>query len=50
MHFYFFVSTCKEDNVNRLTIISSNILRAYALAFNYFTKHNCKGEPTILAI
>lgn len=50
MHIYFFKSTCDNDSVNNLSIFTSNYIRAFVLAHRYFAKHNCKGEPTMLAI
>lgn len=50
MHIYFFKSTCAKDSISNLTIFTSNRIKAYVLAHRYFVKHNCKGEPAMLAI
>lgn len=50
MHFYFFKSTCDKDFVSSLSIFTNNSAKAFALARRYFANHNCKGEPTMLAI
>lgn len=50
MHFYIFVSTKPNDAVNRISIFTNSRIKAFALAHNYFAKHNCKGEPAIIAI
>ena len=50
MHFYFFKSTCDKDSVNNLSVFTNNSKKAFTLARNYFAKHNCKGEPAMLAI
>lgn len=50
MNLYFFMSSRRNDVVNNITIATSNPVRAYALACNYFTKHQAKGKPRMLAI
>lgn len=50
MHFYFFESTNKKDSIRRITIFTTSSKKAIALAHNCFAKHNCKGEPVMLAI
>ena len=50
MHIYFFESTCDKDFISNLTILTSNRIKAYALAYRYFTKCDCKGEPAMLVI
>ena len=50
MHIYFFKSTCDKDSISNLTILTSNSIKAYVLAYRYFAKCNCKGEPAMLAI
>lgn len=50
MHIYFFKSTCDKDSISNLTILTSNRIKAYALAHRYFAKCNCKGEPAMLVI
>lgn len=50
MHFYFFKSTCDKDSVNNLSVFTNSSKKAFTLARNYFAKHNCKGEPAMLAI
>lgn len=50
MHLYFFKSTCDKDSVSNLSIFTNSSTRAFTLAHRYFAKHNCKGEPAMLAI
>ena len=50
MHFYFFKSTNDKDSISGISIFTSSSKKAFALAHNYFAKHNCKGEPAILAL
>ena len=50
MNLYFFMSSKRNDVVNNITIATSNPVRAYALACNYFTKYQAKGKPRMLAI
>ena len=50
MHIYFFKSTCDKDFISNLTILTSNRIKAYALAHRYFAKCNCKGKPAMLVI
>ena len=50
MHIYFFKSTCDKDSISNLTILTSNRIKAYVLAYRYFAKCNCKGEPAMLVI
>ena len=50
MHIYFFKSTCDNDSISNLTILTSNRIKAYVLAHRYFAKYNCKGEPAMLVI
>lgn len=50
MHFYFFKSTNEKDSVSRISVFTTTRKKAITLAHNYFAKHNCKGEPVILAI
>ena len=50
INLYFFMSSRRNDVVNNITIATSNPVRAYALACNYFTKHKAKGKPKMLAI
>lgn len=50
MHFYFFKSTNEKDSISGISIFTTTRKKAIALAHNYFAKHNCKGEPVMLAI
>lgn len=50
MHFYIFKSTNEEDSISRISIFTTSTKKAFALAYNYFAKHNCKGEPAMLAL
>ena len=50
INLYFFMSSRRNDVVNNITIATSNPVRAYALACNYFTKHQAKGKTRMLAI
>lgn len=50
MHFYFFKSTNEKDSVSTLSVITNSPKKAFALARNYFAKHNYKGVPVIVAI
>lgn len=50
INLYFFKSSRLNDVVNNLTIATSNPVRAYALAYTYFTKHQAKGKPRMIAI
>ena len=50
VHIYFFKSTCDKDSISNLTILTSNRIKAYALAHRYFAKCNCKGKPAMLVI
>lgn len=50
INLYFFRSSRPNDVVDNITIATSNPVRAYFLACNYFTKHQAKGKPRMLAI
>ena len=50
MRFYFFKSTNEKDSISGISVFTSTRKKAIALAHNYFAKHNCKGEPAIIAI
>lgn len=51
MHIYFYTSSRKSDKCSQITILSSTLRRAYALAVVQFKKHNYKGTPRrILAV
>ena len=50
INLYFFRSSRSNNVVNNITIATSNPVRAYVLAYNYFTKHQAKGKPVMLAI
>ena len=50
MHFYFFKSTNEKDSISRISVFTTSRKKAIALAHNYFAKHNCKGEPVMIAI
>ena len=49
INLYFFRSSRPNDVVDNITIATSNPVRAYVLACNYFTKHQAKGKPRMLA-
>ena len=50
MRFYFFKSTNEKDFISGITVFTNSPKRDFALAYNYFAKHKCKGEPAIIAI
>ena len=50
MRFYFFKSTNEKDSISRISVFTTTRKKAIALAYNYFAKHKCKGEPAIIAI
>ena len=50
MHFYFFKSTNEKDSISGISVFTTTHKKAIALAHNYFAKHNCKGEPVMIAI
>lgn len=50
INLYFFMSSKANDVINNITIGTSNPVRAYILACKYFTKHQAKGKPRMLAI
>lgn len=50
INLYFFRSSKPNDVVNNITIATSNPVRAYVLACNYFIKYQAKGKPIMLAI
>lgn len=50
MHFYFFKSTNEKDFISGISVFTTTRKKAIALAHNYFAKHNCKGEPVMIAI
>lgn len=50
INLYFFRSSIPNDVVDNITIATSNPVRAYILACNYFTKHKAKCKPRMLAI
>ena len=50
MHFYFFKPTNEKDSISGISVFTTTRKKAIALAHNYFAKHNCKGEPVIIAI
>lgn len=50
MKFYFFKSTCAKDVISGISIFTNSSAKAFALARRCFIAHNCKGEPTILAV
>lgn len=49
-HTYFFKSSEERDGLSVLTVFTSNVRRAYALAFNNFIKNGYKGYPVRLAV
>ena len=50
MKFYFFRSTRDKDSVSAISVFTTSSERAFNLARKYFAKHNCKGEPALIAI
>lgn len=50
INLYFFRSSVVGDVISNLTIATSNPVRAYTLACNYFIKNKAKGKPRMLAI
>ena len=50
MHFYFFKSTNEKDSISGISVFTTSRKKPIALAHNYFAKHNCKGEPVMIAI
>ena len=50
MHFYFFKYTKENDALSGITVFTTSSKKAFALAHNYFAKHNCKGVPELIAI
>ena len=50
MHFYIFKSTNEEDSISRISIFTTSTKKAFALAQYYLDKHNCQGEPAMLAL
>ena len=50
MKFYFFRSTRNKDYIRTISVFTKSSEQAFNLARKYFAKHNCKGEPTIIAI
>lgn len=50
MKFYFFKSTRNNDYVSTISIFTTSSEKAFNLARKYFAKHNCKGEPALIAI
>ncbi len=50
MHFYFFKSTNKKDSISGISVFTTTRKKAYTIAYNYFAKLGCKGEPELLAI
>lgn len=50
MHFYFFKSTKENDALSGITVFTTSSKKAFALAYNYFAKYNCKGVPELIAI
>lgn len=50
MKFYFFKSSRKSDKCSQVTIITSSVRRAYALAVVKFKEYGYKGTPKRLMI
>lgn len=48
MRVYFFKSSNKRDELSQLTIASTSMLRAYALAVINFKNNGYKGTPVRL--
>ena len=47
---YFFVSSRKNDEITRVSVLTNSVKKAYAYAFKTFAKYNCKGVPVQIAI
>lgn len=48
--FYFFKSNISNDEMSGISVFTTSLRKAYALAFKQFVKHNCKEVPVLLAI
>lgn len=48
--FYFFKSSADNDVMSGITVFTTNLRKAFALARICFAKNNCKGEPELMAI
>lgn len=48
-HLYFFVSS-NNDEVSGVTILTTSVKKAFALANKHFINNNYKGTPELLAI
>ena len=48
--FYFFKSNVFNDEMSGISVFTTSLRKAYALAFKQFVKHNCKGVPVLIAI
>lgn len=50
LHIFFFKSSCNKDNVSNITVLTTNVMKAYHLATKQFIKHGYKGYPVRVAI
>ncbi len=50
MKFYIFKSTYSKDEISGITVFTSSIAKAIAIANNFFIKNNFKGKPAIFTI
>ena len=50
LHLYFFTSSHKSDKIGCITILTTSVTKALALAYRNFAKNNCKGKSVILAV
>ena len=49
-HFYFFVSSNRDDKLTQISVFTTCKRKAYSIALKYFAKHGYTGVPQILAI
>lgn len=47
---YVFISSSDDDKTGRISILTTNVKRAYKLVMLYFRDNNYKGVPELLAI
>ena len=47
---FFFTSTRKADKVSRITIVSTDVVRAHIVVNRYFKRAGYRGTPKLLAV
>lgn len=47
---FFFTSTRKADRVSKITIISTDVVRAHIVVNRYFKRAGYRGTPKLLAV